>query len=135
MRRIMLDAPQTRGIAKADSALAPFAEFSNDILGKEDDRRVPPDQLVFIRLGIGHDQPKHRRAIGRSNRDQTITGRKAQVQRHIESKLLPVELQAAILIANVNIDRVNAQVGVLPVEANVHASGLRHFRPGNRRKS
>jgi hypothetical protein len=42
----------------------------------------------------------------------------------MESELIQVEFQAAILISNINVDGVNAQVGILPVQANIHASGL-----------
>jgi hypothetical protein len=42
--------------------------------------------------------------------------------------LIQVEFQAAILISNKDVDSVNAQVGILPVQANIHASGLRRAR-------
>ena len=112
-REPCLNAPQARCIAKVNSALAPFAELGNDVFGQEDDGRGPPDQLVVFRIGIGCDQPQHRGAVRRRDRYQAVTRLKAGVQSQIESELIPVEFQAAILISDKNVDRVNAQVGVL----------------------
>jgi hypothetical protein len=47
-----------------------------------------------------------------------VTGLKPGVERQIESKLGQVEIQAAILISHEHVDSVDAQVGVLPVQAN-----------------
>ena len=102
-----------------NSALAPFAELGDDVFGKENDGRGLADELVVFRIGIGRDQPKHRGAVRRGNRDQAVTGLKAGVQGQIESELIPVELQAAILIFDKNVDCVNAEVGVLPVRRTV----------------
>jgi hypothetical protein len=66
---------------------------------------------------------------------------KRQIQSRFKSssfaldKSVPVEFEAAIQIPHIHIDGVDAQVGVLLVGADVYASGLRHLKPGNRRKS
>src|ERR1700722_15677714 len=107
----MLDAPEARCIAKVNSALSPLAEFGNHIFGKKHDRRGMSDELVVFRVWIGRDQPKHRGSIRRRDGHQAITGWKADVEGQMEPELIQVEIQAAILVSNKDIDSVNAQVG------------------------
>jgi hypothetical protein len=102
------------------AAFAPFAKLGNHVLCKENDGRGPADELVVFRIGIRGDQPEHCGAVGRSNRHQPMTGLKAGIKSQIESELIQVKGQTAILIFHKNIDRVDAQVGILPVQADVH---------------
>jgi hypothetical protein len=129
--RMRLDPPQARRIAKMNPALVPFAVLGDDIFGEKNDRRGPADEFVVLRIGSGRDQPEHRSSVGRGNRHQAVTGLKTSIESQMESKLIQVEIQAAILIANKNVDGVNTQVRVLPVQAN-GGSGAAHggnYRP------
>ena len=48
-----------------------------------------------------------------------MSGRKTGIEGQIESKLVPIKFQAAILIFDKDIDGIDAQVGDFPVQANV----------------
>ena len=71
---------------------------------------APADELVFLRAGIGRDQRKHRGAIGRRNGYPALSGLKPSIKGQIEPKLIQVESEASLLIANKDIDRVNAEI-------------------------
>jgi hypothetical protein len=70
---------------------------------------------LFVLVGVGFrsDKGKHGRAVGRRNAYAALPGLKADVKGKAESKLIHVESQASILVANENVDRVNTKVGVV----------------------
>src|SRR5207245_6364798 len=123
---LILDALQPRHAMEANPALGPFAELGGDIFGDENNLRGPPDELVLFRAGLGSYKREHGCAIGRGNRNPAVTGLKPGVADQTESKLVQVEPQAAILIANENGDVLKTEVGVLSVQAK---SGTVHAMP------
>jgi hypothetical protein len=57
-----------------------------------------------------------------------LTGLKARVESEMESELIQVEAQTSILVPNKNVNRMNPQVRILPVQAQkgrIHPSGPR----------
>src|SRR5271154_161563 len=120
-----LDPPKSRWVAKVTPALPPLAVLRNHILSEKNDRRGPADQLVVVRVGIRRDQPEHRGSVGRGNRHQAVTRLKVRIQNQMESELIHVEFETAILIFDKDVDSVNPQVGVLAVQAN-GGSGAAH---------
>ena len=123
--RVMLDAPEPWRITKAHSAPAPFAEFRDDVFGEENDGCSAADELIIVRVFARGNQAQHRGAVGRGNRNQALARLKPGVQSHVEPEPVAIKFEAAILIPDVDIHGVDAQVRVLPVEANIYASGLR----------
>jgi hypothetical protein len=99
---------------KADAAFGPFLELGSDIFGDKNNLRGPADELVLLRVGLGDDKRKDRGAIGRGDGNPTVTGLKPGIKGQMESKLIQVEAQAAILVTNENVNAVKAQVQVLP---------------------
>ena len=99
-------------MAKPYSTVAPFVELGQDIFGNEHNLRGPPDELAFLRAGLGCDQHEHRRTVGRGDGYPTATGSKLGVEGQVESKLVQIESKAAILIADVDVDGVDSQVGL-----------------------
>ena len=87
----VLDAPQPRRMAKANPALAPFAELGGDVFGNENNLRSPPDELVFFRSGFGGDQGKHSASIRRSDGYPALPRWKAGIKGQIKSELIQVE--------------------------------------------
>jgi hypothetical protein len=69
-----------------------------------------------MRFGLGCDKGKQRAAVGRSDRYPSVAGLKLRIEGQIESEPIHVELQALILIPNVNVDRVNPQMGAATIQ-------------------
>jgi hypothetical protein len=129
---MVLDSPDARGIAKVNSALAPFAKFGDDVFGKENDWRGPADELVVLRIELRRDQPENGGAVRRGDGHQPVTGLKVDIQSQIESQAIPVEFQTPIMLFDKNVDGINAEVGILPIEANVgSAAHGRNYRGGS----
>ena len=110
---LILDAPKAWNVAKANSASSPLAIRGHDIFGDKSNLRRLADQLIFIRIGIRCDQRKHRGAVWWRNPNPALPGLKSHIKGQIKSKLFHVESKASVLIANVDVDRVNAKVGII----------------------
>ena len=81
--------------------------LASDIFGNKNYLRGPADELVLRGAGLGRDQREHRGAVGRGD-GYPAAGLKLGVEGQIESKLIQIESQASLLIANEDVDRVNA---------------------------
>jgi len=115
-RRLVLfigHAPQPWCMTKANSSPAPLAKLRSYIFRNENNRRGPADEFVLVRIGIGRNQRKHRRPVGRCHRYPPLAGRKPGVESDLEPKLVQVETQASILISNENVNRVDPEVRFL----------------------
>src|SRR3989442_8907598 len=120
---LILEAFQARREVEANSALGPLAVLGNHILGDKGDRRRPADELGLFRAGLRRYECEVRRAVGRGDGYKTTTGLNAGVKDQLEAELIEVEAQAVVEIANVNRNRLEAQVGVLAIQANNGAVG------------
>src|SRR5713226_9293374 len=115
---LILEALQARRELKANSALAPFAVLGNHILGDKGDRRGPADELDLFRAGFRRDEREVRGAVGRGDGYKTTAGLTAGVKDQLEAELVEVKVQAVVEIANVNRNRLKAQVGIPAIQAN-----------------
>src|SRR6266481_6018921 len=106
-RWLVLDAPEPRCMAKANSAPSPFAVGRHDIFGYKDNLRMLADQLVVIGVGIWSDQRQHGCAVRRRNADPALSGLKADIKGQSKTQLIKIESQAPILIAYIHIDSVH----------------------------
>lgn len=102
-------------MTETHSAFTPFAELGGDILGHKNNLRGPANELVLYRVWIRRDQRQHRRTIRRRDCYPTLAGLQARVKCQIEPQLIQVKPQASILIAHINVDRVNPEIGITPV--------------------
>ena len=93
-----------------NAAAAPLGVLGGDILGNEDDPGGSSDELILARFGLGRDQRQQGAAVGRGDRHPAVAGLKLRIEGQIEAELIPVESQALLLVSNVDIDRVNAQM-------------------------
>lgn len=100
---------------KVDPTIAPFFKFRDDILSQKNNRSRMANELVIVGLRLWGDERKHGRAIRRSNSQPALTGGKASVDSQVESKLVHVELETSLLIANENGHGTEAQIRLLPV--------------------
>ena len=115
---LILEAFQARRILKANPALPPFLELGHDVFGDKSNVCGPSNQLVLFRVGLGRHQRQVRSAFGRGNGYPAASGLKAGIKGQIEPKLLHVEPRASVQIANVDGNRLNAEVGVMPIQAS-----------------
>src|SRR6202022_507538 len=109
--RLVADALEAGRSLKANAALGPFEELGGDVLGDEDDLRGAADELVLFGAGLGGDQREDRGAIRRRAGDPAITGLQAGIVGHMEAELVDEKAQAAVLVADENVDAVKAQLG------------------------
>jgi hypothetical protein len=104
-------------MTKADSAFVPHLKRGIYIFCDERNLARPANLLEFFGIGPWGGKHKNRAAIRGSHCDPTITGFEANISNQTESKLVQVEMQASILIANENCTFKNTQVGFLPIQA------------------
>ena len=102
-------------MAKAHTATTPLAIGSHDIFGDKSNRSALTNQLVVIRVGLRCNQGDHCGAVWRRDSNPTLPGLKANIKGQIESKLIEIEPQASILIANEDIDRIDAEVATIAI--------------------
>ena len=107
-----------------NSSLAPFIELSGDVLCKKENTAVSPDEFVLLGVGLRGDKCKIRAAIERRNFNPTCAGFKAMIHHQPKTKLVEVKPQTPLLIANIDHDEVQAEIGILPVQPR-----NRSFRP------
>src|ERR1700732_290020 len=103
-------------MTKANAPLSPLAVRSHDIFSHKRDRRGLTDQFVLIRVGFRCDQGEHGGAVRWSDSYQALSGLKTHIKGQIEPELIHVEPQTSVLIADENVDRVNAEVGVVAIQ-------------------
>ena len=61
------------------------------------------------------DQREQGAPVRRGDGQPALAGLKHDIKGQIESELIPVEAQALILVANVDVDRVNPKMWTLPL--------------------
>jgi hypothetical protein len=105
-------------MVKANALLAPLIVFGHHIFRYEHSVLAAPNQFVFRRIAFGSNKPKNRVAIRRRDPHPASSRFIALIQYEAKSKLVDVEVQTLVLIADEHIDAENAQVGILPVEAD-----------------
>jgi len=108
---IKLDAAKARSVLKADAEFGPFLIFGEDVFGDECQASGTADEFEVERIGIGGDEGEDGLAVGRGNGDEAFTGLQFGVVGEVEAELVDVEAEAAVLVADVDIDGVDAEVG------------------------
>src|SRR5579862_247813 len=114
--RIRANAPQPRNLVEDNAASPPLNVERHDVFRDEGDSRWLADQLIRIRFGIRRDQRKHRRTVRWRDSHQTLSRLQAYVIGQIEPKLVEIESQALVQIANEDVDRMDAKIRHLPIE-------------------
>ena len=110
---IILDALQARRILKADAVPGPFLKLGRDVFGDKNNLGGAADELVLLRLGLGNNKRKDRAAVRRGDGYPAVTRLKSGIEGQMESELIQVEAQAAILVTNVDVHTMETEVRVL----------------------
>src|SRR5258708_223726 len=100
---------------KAHPAPAPFTVLRGYIFGDENHSRSPSDKLIVFGARLRRHQRKHSSAVRRPDGYPTLAGLKLGIEGHLEAELIYVEPQAFILIANVNLNGVDLEMGAVSV--------------------
>ena len=96
---------------KADAAFGPFLKFGEDIFGDEDDIGGAADEFVLRSFGLGNDQGEDCGTVGRGNGDEAFAGLELGVVGEMEAELVDEEADAAVVVADEDVDALDAEVG------------------------
>ena len=105
-------------MVKPDPTCPPLIELRSDIFGNKNNVFRAANQLVFFGLALGSDQCEDGAAIRRRNCQPTPARFVAFINDQIESKLVNVEPQTSVLIADEDVHTENAKIRILPIQTN-----------------
>ena len=108
---IVLEALEARRGMKADTAFGPFLKFCDDVFGDEDDIGGAADEFVFGGLGFRDDEGEDRGAVGRGNGNEAFAGLEFGVVGEMEAELVDEKADAAVVVADKDVDALDAEVG------------------------
>jgi len=111
--KIVLEALETRRGMKADTPPGPFLKFAENVFGDEHDVCRAADEFVFGRFGLRDDKRENGGTVGRRDGDETFAGLEFGVVGEMEAELVHEEANAAVVVADEDVDALDAQVGVL----------------------
>jgi hypothetical protein len=126
---IILHAPQARSEYEADSAFTPFAKLGGNVVCNESDIRRTPDKLVRFGIEVGRNKGKHSTTIRRSDSHVAAATSIANVADQAKSQLIKIESEALFLIANKDINGVDAEMRPLVWLEGVLIVARMHGRP------
>ena len=110
---IVLEAFEAWSGVETDTAFGPFLKFGEDIFGDEDDIGGAADEFVFGGLGFRDDEGEDRGAVGRRNGNEAFAGLELGVVGEVEAELVHEEADAAVVVADKDVDALDAEVGML----------------------
>jgi hypothetical protein len=96
---------------KADAAFGPFLKFGEDVFCDEDDVRGTADEFGFGRVRLRNDESENSGAVGRRDGDESVAGLQLGVVGKVETELVDEEADAAVVVADKNVDALDAEVG------------------------
>jgi hypothetical protein len=105
-------------VRKLHAAAAPFLILADHIFGDKNHMGVPSDEFVFLRFGLRSDKGKHRTAIWRANCHPPLGRTNPNITHQSEAELIDVKAQALVLIADEDVNGVNAEMLTLPPDMN-----------------
>jgi hypothetical protein len=108
---------------KLNSSISPFLELDKHVFGDKDNLLGPANEIVFFRAGLGSDERKDCRAVGRCNRYPSFAGSIVVISDETEPELVHEESQASILMTNKDRYMLNAAVGLSSIEAKSRPVG------------
>jgi len=97
-------------VIEADASLGPFLVFGEDVFGDESEARRAADEFEVERVGLGRDKREDGLAVRRGYGDEAFAGLQFGVVSEVEAELVDVEAEAAVLVADVDVDGVDAEV-------------------------
>jgi hypothetical protein len=106
-----------RWVAELNATGAPFVIFAGDVFRDEPDESIMLDERIKIHPGSGKGQADVSIAVGRSDFNPSISVWKSVVNRHVEPELVGVETEASIKVVHEDDDEMQAEIGILTVNA------------------
>ena len=114
----ILEALQARGKIEAHAALGPFKIFREHIFSDKRDVRGPADELVLRRVRLRRDEREVGGTVGRRDGYPSAARLRVTIKNEVEAQLVQVEAQAGFQFAHKDSHRLNAQKGLLAIQAN-----------------
>jgi hypothetical protein len=108
----ILDTTKSRSAGKADTFFRPLLEFRGDVGSYQNDLRGAANKFVLGGLGPGSDEGKDSGAVRRRDGNPALAGLQPSVNDEMEAELVQVETEAAIDVANVDANGVDAEEGI-----------------------
>ena len=112
LRFVVANAVEARSADEANASAGPFADASGDIFRDENDVGGAADEFLLRRIFAGHDKHKESVAFRRRDGHPALAVLESSVKGELEAELIEIEVESAILIANVDIDAMDADVGL-----------------------
>src|SRR4029077_6885487 len=95
---------------KAHAAPGPFLKFCGDVFGNENDLSRATDKLVLLGVWLRFDEREDGGAVGRGHADPAFAGLHAGIIGDVETELVDEKVQAAVLVADEDVDAVQTQM-------------------------
>ena len=108
----IIDTPQSRRAAKSDASAAPLVVRGWQVFRHEHNLRGATNQPILRRMLVRLNQREHSGAVGRRHGNEPLTRLDARIERQLESELVEVKAETALLVSDVHVDRVHAQEGI-----------------------
>ena len=102
-----------RRLVEADAESLPELVGGVDVLGEEADLGVAADEAVFVGAGFGSDEREDGLTVGRGDRDPTAVVGEVDIGEDAEAELVDVEVEASVVIADVDGGFEDAEVRAL----------------------
>ena len=108
---VELDATEARSVLEANAASGPFLIFGQDVFGDERQAGGAANKFEVERVGLGGDEREDGLSVGGGHGDKAFAGLEFGVIGEVEAQLVDVEAETAVLVADVDVDGVDAEVG------------------------
>jgi hypothetical protein len=108
---VELDAAEAWSVLEADTASGPFLIFGQDVFGDERQAGGAANKFEVERVGLGGDEREDGLSVGGGHGDKAFAGLEFGVVGEMEAELVDVEAEAAVLVADVDVDGVDAEMG------------------------
>jgi hypothetical protein len=102
-----------RGLVESDAEPLPKLVSGVDVFGEEADLRLATDEAEFFGAGFGSDEREDGLTVGRRNGDPTAVVGEIDIGENAEAKPVDVEVEASLVIANVDGGFEDAEVRTL----------------------
>src|SRR5258708_21144393 len=111
---------ESRVNQEAHAARAPCGELGTHVLRDKRDLRGPANEFVLLRLALRSNKREVGRAVGRRDRYETAARKllRARVEDELKAQQVHVEVQAAVQIAHIDGDRLEAEIRIPAVQPN-----------------
>ena len=96
---------------ETDAAFGPFLIFGENVFGDQGQARGAANEFEVERVGLGDDEGEDGLAVGRGDGYEAFAGLEFGVEGEMEAELVDVEAETSVLVADIDINGVDAEMG------------------------